>query len=93
MFHLTEVLVYLHYIADWRRGKGNVNGTFMKWRWDVLLLWRFPFGVMSKLKIKLGSLFADKDITYVLALSFSLLCSAIDCFQGAWSSRGCPANL
>jgi len=43
--------VCLHYIADWGRSKGIVNSTFMKWRWDVLLLWHFPFGGMSKISM------------------------------------------
>jgi len=64
--------------------KGNVNSEFMKWRWDGLLLWHFHFWrdvqKISMQHLRLGSLLADKkDITCVLALSFSLLCSAIDC--------------
>jgi len=34
--NLTEVPVYLHYIADWKRSKENVNNTFMKWRWGEI---------------------------------------------------------
>jgi len=28
----TDVPVYFHYITDWRRSKGNMNSTFVKWR-------------------------------------------------------------
>ena len=50
---------------------------------------------------RLASLLADKkDLPYCTVMSwlrchvsFSLLCSTIDCLRGARSSSGCPANL
>ena len=52
---------------------------------------------------RLASLLADKkDVSYSVVMpwlrcrhsvSFSLLCSAIDCLRGARSSKGHPANL
>ena len=43
---LIVLLPYRHHfncIADWRgRSKRNMSSVFVKWRWDVLLLWCFP---------------------------------------------------
>jgi len=101
MFHLTEVPVYFHHVQTgeearemWTEHSRSVNGMFYSYG-------IFTFGGMSKRLAcniffnRLGSLLANKKdvLNLCLGSKFSLLCSAIDCLQGTWLSRGCPANL
>jgi len=72
MLHLTDVPVYLHYITDWRRSKGNINSAFVEVGCFTALVFS-TFGGMSTicniLFKRLASLIADKGVTYVVVMS------------------------